>query len=236
VRETMVPTTHVRQIGGSAALLVAAGYLAIIPLFASAGAPPVGAAERLAYHAAHGGLWSWIIGLSVATDLLLIPVALSLWVTLRPVAPNLGGIAAAFTGLFIVLDMSVTWPAYTALASLGGQFAAADASGRALLIAAAGAPSAILSSPLQAVNSILTLSIAVLAAGLAARAAGLGRTSAVTGIATGFAGILSVAHTAITGALSPLAIAATLLTMAWLVATGLAMLRPERPIGAPRSR
>jgi hypothetical protein len=232
----MDATAQARRYGGLSALLVAGGYVAIMPLFAAAGAPPVGAAERLAYHAAHPGPWPRIIALSVLTDLLLIPFALALWVQLRGGAPALAAIAAAFTGLFVVLDLAVTWPAYTSLVSLAARYDAADAAARAALVAGAAAPSAVLSSPLQAVNSILTLSVGILAAGLGARSVGLGRASAWLAVTTGVVGIASVAHTAVTGTMSPLAIAATLLTIGWLLATGAAMLRAPEISRAARPR
>jgi hypothetical protein len=213
------------RLGGIAALAIAAGYLATMPLFSAVGAPPVGAEARLAYHAAAGPTWWGIIGLSVATDLLFVPLALSLYAALRPAHETGMRLATTFTLLFVVLDLAVTWPAYASLAGLGEAYAAAPEGARAALVAAAGYPASVLDSPLQAVNSILTLSVGILATGLVTLRASAGRTAGVLGVATGAAGITSVAHTIVTGEVSPLAIAATLFTIAWLVATGRLMLR-----------
>jgi hypothetical protein len=230
--------TWILPAGGAAGLLVAAGYLATIPLFAAVGAPPNGAEARLAYHASAGGAWWAIVALSVITDLLLVPVAIALYVALRRTDQPAMLMATAFTLLFVALDLAVTWPAYASLISLGGEYACATADQRVALVAAAGAPSAVLGSPLQAVDSILTLSLGILVTGLvmlrgrpgrAPRVAGgatwFGRTAALAGVTTGVVGIASVLETAVTGAVSPLAIAASLLTIAWLVLVGRSLLR-----------
>ncbi len=232
-------------VGGAAALLVAAGYLATIPLFAAVGAPPNGAEARLAYHAAAGGTWWAIVALSVVTDLLLVPVAIALYVALRRTDQPAMLIATSFTLLFVALDLAVTWPAYVSLIELGRQYAAATTGDqRAVLLAAAGYPSAVLGSPLQAVDSILTLSVGILVTGLVmlrglpGRAPGVaggtprfGRAPALAGVATGIAGVASVVETAVTGTVSPLAIGASLLTIAWLVLVGRGLLRLR---GCPR--
>jgi hypothetical protein len=237
-------------LGGAAALLVAAGYLATIPLFAAVGAPPNGAEARLAYHAAAGGTWWAIVALSVVTDLLLVPVAIALYVALRRTDQPAMLIATSFTLLFVALDLAVTWPAYGSLISLGREYAGATGAERVALVAAAGAPSAVLGSPLQAFDSILTLSVGILVTGLVmlrgrsrratngqsggtrsrrARdgmgARWFGRAPALAGVATGIAGVASVVETAVTGTVSPLAIAASVLTIAWLALVGIALLR-----------
>jgi hypothetical protein len=223
--------------GAAAALLLAAGYLATIPLFAAVGAPPVGAAARLEYHATTTTAWSAIIALSVLTDLLYVPVAIALSTVLRRTSRPAMLVATAFMALFVVLDLAVTWPAYASLVALGGQYAVASGEERALLVAAAGYPSAVLGSPLQAFDSILTLSIGILATGLVMARDGFGRAAALTGIATGSIGIASVVETALSGAVIALAIAASILTIAWLVLVGLGLLRAARApaVGARRS-
>jgi len=233
-RAAVAPVWILRT-GGVGALLIAAGYLATIPVFAAVGAPPAGAEARLAYHATAAGAWWAIVGLSVLTDLLFVPVAISLYAALRQANQPAMLIASAFTLLFVVLDLAVTWPAYASLVVLGGQYAtAAGGDERALPVAAAGYPSAMLSSPLQAIDSILTLSIGILGTGIVMLRAGFGRTAAIVGVATGVAGIASVAHTAVTGALSPLAILTTLLTIVWLVLAGIGLL--GQAAGAGRKR
>jgi hypothetical protein len=211
--------------GGIAALLLAAGYLATIPLFAAVGAPPSGAQARLEYHATTTATWWGIVALSVLTDLLLLPVAISLYAALRRSNQPAMLLATAFTLLFVVLDLAVTWPAYASLITLGQQYAGATGDQRVLLVAAAGHPSAVLSSPLQAIDSILTLSIGILATSLVMRRGGFGRAPTRVGVATGVLGIASVVETAVTGSISLLAIGTTMLTIAWFILVGRAMLR-----------
>lgn len=206
------------RIGSVAALLLAAGYIAIIPLFAAVGAPPDGALARLDYHATNATIWWAIVALSVLTDLLFVPVSIALYLALRRSSEPAILLATVFTILFVVLDLAVTWPGYASLISLGQQYATtATADGRAVLVAAAGYPSAVLSSPLQAIDSILTLSIGILVAGVAMLQGAFGRAPGGAGVATGLVGVGSVAHTAVTGMVSPLAIAASVLTIVWLV-------------------
>lgn len=211
----------VLRAGGVAALLLAAGYLAMIPLFASVGAPPTGAQARLEYHAANGATWWVIVALSVLTDLLFLPVAIALYARLRVAGESAMRIAAGFTLLFVVLDLAVTWPGYASLIILGREYAAATTTAaRAILVASAGYPDAVLSSPLIAIDSILTLSIGTLVTGSVMLRDSFGRVAGIAGVATGVVGIASVAQTALTGELSPLAIAASLLTIVWLGLAG----------------
>jgi hypothetical protein len=219
-------STWILRTGGIAALLLAAGYVATMPLFAIVGAPPAGAQARLDYHATTAAAWWGIVALSVLTDLLFLPVSIALYTALRRFNQPAMLLATGFTILFVILDLAVTWPAYASLIALGQQYAVATTSDqRAVLVAAAGYPSAVLSSPLQAIDSILTLSIGILGTGLVMLRGGFGRAPALVGMATGVLGIASVAETTVTGAVSPLAIATSLLTIAWLLLVGRGLLR-----------
>ncbi len=228
-----VSSASMPRIGGIAALLLAAGYVVTIPIFAAVGAPPGGGgAAQLEYHAGAAAAWWAIVALSVLTDLLFIPVALALYTALRRSNEGAMRIAAAFTLLFVVLDLAVTWPAYASLITLGQQYAvAATPAERTLLVAAAGYPSAVLGSPLQAIDSILTLSIGIFVTGLVMLRGAFWRAPGILGVATGVVGITSVAQTALTGEVSPLAIAASLLTIGWLVLAGRSLLRSRQPSG-----
>jgi hypothetical protein len=223
------------RMGGVAALLLAAGYVATIPLFAAVGAPPGDAQARLDYHAATASAWWAIVTLSVLTDLLFLPVSIALYVALRRTGDSAMLLATAFTLLFVVLDLAVTWPGYASLITFSQQYVmAATVDQRALIVAAAGYPAAVLSSPLQSIDSILTLSIGILVTGLVILRGTFGRASGAVGVTTGVAGIASVAQTALTGEVSPLAIATSMLTIAWLVLIGRGLLRAQPSVyGAP---
>ena len=225
-----VPPTWILQTGGIAALLLAAGYLATIPLFAIVGAPPEGAQARLEYHMTGTTAWWGIVALSVLTDLLFVPVAISLYTALRRSNQPAMLIATAFTLLFVVLDLAVLWPAKASLVTLGEAYAAATSDQRVLLLAAAGYPSAVLDSSLTAVYSILTLSIGILGTGLVMLRGGFGPAPALVGVTSEVLGIASVMETAVTGRFPILVVGASLLTIMWLVLVGRGLIRYFGPV------
>ena len=74
------------RIGGAGALAIGLLYIVIVVLYALAGAPPVGGEAWLAYLAGKSAIWWGIIGLSVLTNFLFVPVALALFVALRSIS------------------------------------------------------------------------------------------------------------------------------------------------------
>lgn len=76
--------------------------------------------------------------------------------------------ALAFTAfLFVILDLAVTWTAYSTMIISGVRYGAATSEAqRAALAAAAAYPSAILDSPLLGTYAILIPSLGILFAGL----------------------------------------------------------------------
>ncbi len=107
------------RVGGVCALLFGIAYIVIIALYIPVGAPLSGGEARLEYHAGNTTVWWAIVGLSVLTDFLLVPVALSLYLALKEVNRDAMLLATALIGLFVVLDLSVTWPNYASLIALG---------------------------------------------------------------------------------------------------------------------
>jgi hypothetical protein len=104
--------------GGIAALLLAIGYVAIIPLFAWAGMPPATGEAWFRYLPGKTTAWWAIIWLSLATDLLYLPVAWALWIALRNMGRNLMLAAVVCLHLFVVLDLAVTWTHHASLLAL----------------------------------------------------------------------------------------------------------------------
>lgn len=207
-------------IGGAGALAIALGYIAIVVLYALAGAPPVGGEAWLDYLAGKSALWWGIIGLSVLTNFLFVPVALALFVALRSISRTAMAIAVAFVGLFVALELAVNWTCYAALVMLSTDYAAATTDAqRATLIAAASFPSAVIASPLALVYAIGTLSFAILIIGLVMRKGVFHRATAWLGIATGLLGLAAVAGVGVAVILN--ALAAT----AWLLLVGYKLIR-----------
>ena len=226
ITERLAPIS-MEQVGGVAALLLAAGYVLIMPLFATVGAPPVGAQARLEYHSTGTAAWWGIVALSVLTDLLFVPIAASLYAALRRFGQPAMLVATAFTLLFVALDLAVLWPAKVSLIGLGEQYATALPAQRDLLLAAAAYPAAVVDSILTSVYSVLTLGIGILMTGLVMLRTGVARATAIIGVLAGALGIVSVAETALTGSFAVLVVGASVLTIVWLVLVAWGLLRAQ---------
>lgn len=222
------------QVGGIAALLLAAGYVATMPLFAIVGAPPAGALARLEYHTTGTATWWAIVALSVLTDLLFVPVAVSLYAALRRFGQPAMAVGTAFTLVFVVLDLAVLWPAKVAIIGLGQQYATTPQDQRDLILAAAGYPAAVADSLLTSVYSILILGVGLLVTSLVMLRSGTARMTAIVGVATGALGIASVVETMVTGRFPVLVVLASLLTIVWLVLVGWGLLRSWWAVAEPK--
>src|SRR5947207_4141742 len=113
------------RVGGISALVIGIAYIIIFPLFAYVGAPPRGGEVWLKYLEGKTTVWWAIVGLNVLTDFLFVPVGLSLYLALKRVNRNAMLVATAFVGLFVVVDLAVTWTNYAALLTLCRLHAAA---------------------------------------------------------------------------------------------------------------
>lgn len=216
------------RVGGISAILFGIAYIAIIALYAPMGAPPGGAEARLDYMAGNAALWSAIVGLSVLTDFLLVPVALALYLALRRVNRNLMLLATLCTGLFVVLDLAITWTNYAALLTLSSSYAAAGDAQKAVLVTAAIYPTTVLESNLVFVYNTLTLTLGILLASLVMLKANFSKATAYVGLATGFFGIVAVAGSFFTSALDFTIILASLLTTVWALLAGYRLYRLAR--------
>jgi len=223
------------RVGGISGLLLAIGYIVTIPLYIYAGAAPSGGEAKLQYLAGKTTVWWAIVGLSVLTDILFIPVALALYLALKGVNRNAMLVATALVGLFVVLDLAVTWPNYASLITLSGNYAAATSDAqRVAYVAAANYASAVLASSLEAVYSILILSLGILLIGLVMVKGVFGKTTAYLGIVTGILGIVSVAGPYFVSTLSAAIIVTSVLTTVWVLLVGyrLYWLGQQRVLGA----
>src|ERR1035438_1090471 len=159
--------------------------------------------------------WWTILGLSVFTDFLFVPVALALYLALKEVNRNAMLLATAFVGLFVVLDLAITWSHYASILTLYHEYSkAADDANRAGYVAAANYASAILSCPLEIVYAIVTLSSGILVTGFVMLRGPFSKIAAYLGLATGLLGI-----TSLTG-LSLIIIGNALFATAWLFFVG----------------
>ncbi|MBL8157858.1 MAG: hypothetical protein JNM70_27225, partial [Anaerolineae bacterium] len=90
--------------GGLSALGIGVAYLFIIGLYSVVGAPPVGGEAWLNYLVGKTWMWWGIVGLSVFTNFLYVPVALALYAALGQVNRSAMLIGVAFVGLFVALE------------------------------------------------------------------------------------------------------------------------------------
>src|SRR6266496_1673213 len=177
--------------GGISAIVFVIAYIVIIALYVPVGKPS-GAEAWLMSMAGNTTAWWAILGLSVLTDFLLVPIALSLYVALKGINKNAMLAATAFVGLFIVLDLALTWTNYASLIALSGNYAAAtnDAQ-RAVFVTAATYPSSVVDSNLLFVYNSLTLAVGILMTGFVMLKGIFSKGTAYLGVVTGILGILS---------------------------------------------
>src|SRR5258708_31124819 len=76
------------KVSGMSAITLVISYIIIIVLYVVTGVPPAGGEEWLRHITGHTAEWWSILGLSVFTDLLYIPVAYSLYMMLKEVNKN----------------------------------------------------------------------------------------------------------------------------------------------------
>jgi hypothetical protein len=162
-------------------------------LYAHVGAPPNGGEAWFKYLPGKTTVWWTILGLSVFTDFLYLPVAFALYLALKELNRNLMLLATAFVGLFVALDLAVTWSHYASVLTLYQNYATAtDDAHRAGYIAAANYASAMLNSPLEIVYAIVTLSSGILLIGFVMLRGVFDKITSYLALGTGVLGILSL--------------------------------------------
>ncbi|HET9914846.1 MAG TPA: hypothetical protein VFQ13_23350, partial [Anaerolineales bacterium] len=142
--------------------------------------------------AEHAAGWWVATALMVFTDLLYVPFFLALYHALKGFNKYLILLAFACGGLFVVLDLAITWTAFPSLIILSGNYAAATSDAqRSLIVAAAGYPSAIVDSPLSGIYANLFPGLGELLASLVMRKGIFSKTLVYTGVIAGVSGILA---------------------------------------------
>lgn len=181
------------RVSGIAAFVLVVGYFLTFPIYFWVGDQPASGVEaQLAYFAEHAAGWWAIVFLMVLTDLLLVPIFFGIYMALKHVNNGLMLVALAFKAfLFVILDLAVTWTAYSTMIIAGVQYGTATTEAqRAALAATAAYPSAILVSPLFATYAIVIPSLGVLLAGLVMLKGVFNKATAYVALATGLTGIL----------------------------------------------
>ena len=213
------------RVGGISALALGIAYIIIIGLYVPIGAPPSEVEAKLTYVASNTTAWWAILGLSVLTDFLFVPVGLSLYLALKGISRNVMLVATACVGLFIVLDLALTWPPYAALITLSGNYAATTNDAyRAVFVTAATYPSVALESNLLFVYNTLTLSIGILLIGLVMLKGIFSKSTAYLGLITGILGVVAVAGSFFVNTFVVTILASTLTTV-WVLFAGYRLYR-----------
>lgn len=209
------------RIGSISAFVLVIGYLLTFPIYAWVGdAPPSDVEAQLVYFAEHGEGWWAILGLMVFTDLLYIPVFMALYQALQHINRNLMVLACGMIGLFIVLDLSLTWTSYSSLIMSGSLYASATSEAqRAALVAGAGYPSTMLDSPLLGTYAILIPSLGFLFIGFVMRDGDFNRAATYFALTVGLTGIVFMGSY-FWESLSVFRIINALLATAWYIVVG----------------
>ncbi len=219
------------RIGGVSALALGISYIIITVLYVIGGALPEGIEEWLKHLAGHANQWWSILGLSVLTDILFLPVLWSVYASLQELNKNAVLAGISFLALFVFLDMAVTWPNYAVLIDLGGKYAAAiDNAQRMTLVMAATYAYEVLSSKLFGVYTILVPSLGILIIGTVMLKSVFGKTAGFLGIATGIMGIISVIGPFFVSFLGMAAVITSVLTLVWLFLVGSKLLQFSKRI------
>ena len=217
------------RVGGMAGLVFGIAYIVIIALYVPLGAKPSGAEAWLSHMAGNQMTWWAILGLSVLTDFLLVPVAMALYLVLKGINRNVMLLATACVGLFIILDLALTWTNYAALITLSADYASAvnDAQ-RTMLVTTATYPATVLELNLLFVYNTLTLSVGILLTGFVMLKGVFSKGTAYLGLVTGALGIIAVVGPSFVSALSATIIIASLLTTVWALLVGYGLYRLSR--------
>lgn len=208
------------RLGSISAFVFGISYLIIIALYISAGGPPSGSdvEARLVYLAEHSKAWWGILGFSVLTDILYIPIALALYLALKKMSKNMMLVAIACIGLFVILELGITWLNYAALLRLSDSYvAAASEAQKMVIVTAAHYPYAVLDSHnLLGVYTVLMNGIGVFIVGLVMLKGVFNKTTAYLALVSSSLTVIAIVGTPFVSALWATMIIGSLLIGVWV--------------------
>jgi Domain of unknown function (DUF4386) len=209
------------RFGAICAFVLVMGYLIIIGLYIPVFPFPDEGQAMLEYLNGKTSVWWAIIGVSALTDFLYAFIAFSLYQALKGINRNAMVVGAGLKGLFAVLELATTWPAYAALITLSDRYAAATTDAqRAIYVASANYSTAVINSTVLKAYSILVPAVGTLLIGLVMRKGLFNKGTAYLGVVTGVLGIVSVVGPLFVSALDPTIVLTSLLTAVWFLLVG----------------
>src|SRR3972149_7138929 len=113
------------KVGAFSALGIGLGYIVIMVFYSFVGKMPVGGEAMMTGLTGKTTSWWVIIWFSLLTDILYLPVAFSLKKLFKSINKVAVLLATTFFGLFVVLELAITWSNYSALLLLNGSYNAA---------------------------------------------------------------------------------------------------------------
>lgn len=216
-------------LGGISAIILGISYIIITILYVIAGGtPPNGGEAELNFFTGHMAVWWVIVFLSVLTDILFLPVALSLYLLLEKANRIAMMVGSGLLGLFALLDLTITWPNYSALITLSSNYAASTSDVQKIsYISAANYASAVLTSHFFPVYAILLPALGILLISLVMLKGTFSKITAYLGLITGILGIISVAGPFFLNTLGAFAILTSVFTLIWVLLVGYKLLQGE---------
>ncbi len=209
------------RVGGAAFLINGVLYIIGVILFFQLGGLPTSGQAALTALSGQKFLAQTTTTIFAATDLLLIPSVLALYVALKGASKTYAVIASGLAGLFIVLDLGVNTVNFYSVIALGDKYALATTDAqRATYVVAADLTLAATNVGLPLAG--LVIALGSLLFGFAMLKGVFNKPTAYLGVLVGIVGIISAIPIP---ALAVALIATIILTAVWFFAVGFRLYR-----------
>ncbi len=209
------------KVGGAAFLINGVLYIIGVALFVQLGGIPTSGQAALTALSGQKLLAQTTTTIFAATDLLLIPGVLALYVALKGVRKTYAVIASGLAGLFIVLDLGVNTVNFFSVIALGDKYALATTEAqRAAYVATADLTLAATNVGLPLAG--LVIAVGTLLFGLAMLKGIFNKPTAYLGVLVGIVGIISAIPIP---ALLVAFLVAIILSAVWFLAVGFKLYR-----------
>lgn len=207
--------------GGFSSFVLGVAYVIITILYLWAGVLTDTPAHKLEQIAQHDIAWWLILSLSILTDFLFIPLVWTLYKRFKNVNINLSLLGAFLIGLFVILDLTITWPSYGELIAYAKKFnASSDAKARDLILIESNHLFFLTSSKFFSIYAILVPALGIWVFGLLMRKTNFSKATSWTGIITGILGTVTVIGSFFLDSLETAVVLTSLFATIWIFMTG----------------